>query len=863
MKHLRLNENCIIDSESGDVLVKRGSVNVFLSPVENGRSLRRMFLGTAFISDVIYAPLKREKSERKWELVLNAREDTDLSDEAFTGEPRLNEAYINGSVFRISHSPGYPSGEISREDFWELVKKLYIQWEEEQRQNVYKKTEISGRSKEGALSRIGSLLRGSFEYEISSMEITGEPLYDACAFLCKIRKINIAPVSRIKKACSGSIDTSQIARISGFACRSAGLSKDWKKTTFEPFLAEFDGEDGKEGYTAVVFRRAVGICVFNPVDRSIHRLDKNTEKNMNENVCCFIKPFPDGKVTLKTMVNFCLREISIVDVMIWLVSMYLVTKVGLGLSSLTAFIYGRAIFNDETTLAYAMGTLFFCGVIANFLFLVTKNLTYERVSLRMTHAVQSAVYDRVLHMEEAYFRGKESAAQAFRILSISDMYVNVILNAIDIILQFLFSMFYFARMIKLAPSLASVGMFIAVVQALFTILQGILSRKLSVDRMQKNADIRSFLYQSINGITTVRAAGAEDQILLKAMDKESELARNRLKNDRLTRIGQLCFSFITGLGFVMFYALMGEAGGRTGVGSFMGFITANSFFSMAFMQVSQDAFSIFTMIPLLKDAGGILAEIPEKPGRGQMLEDFEGDVVLSHVSFSYTGSEQRVLKDVSLHITPGEYVGIAGPSGCGKSTMIRLLLGFSRPQMGQIYYDGMPVDKLDITELRRRMGCVLQDGSLFAGNIKQNISISRPDATEEEIWEALELAGMKKDVERMPLKLMTYISEESGNISGGQKQRLMLARAILGSPEILILDEATSALDNITQDAVVDNLKSLNATRIVVAHRLSTLKGCDRIIFMEKGQIKEEGNYEVLMEKKGRFYEMVKIQQAV
>ena len=215
-----------------------------------------------------------------------------------------------------------------------------------------------------------------------------------------------------------------------------------------------------------------------------------------------------------------------------------------------------------------------------------------------------------------------------------------------------------------------------------------------------------------------------------------------------------------------------------------------------------------------------------------------------------------ILDDLSLKIEPGEYVGIVGKSGCGKSTLIRLLLGFEQPLSGGIYYDNYDLAKVDKASLRRKIGCCLQSGSLFTGDLFHNITVTAPWATHEDAWEALRMASLEDDVRNMPMGLFTLVSESGGGLSGGQKQRVLIARALISKPDILFFDEATSALDNIAQKTVSDNLDELMCTRVVIAHRLSTIRHCDRIIVLDKGKIAEEGTFEELMENKGLFYEM-------
>ncbi|MEQ8176170.1 MAG: ATP-binding cassette domain-containing protein [Syntrophomonadaceae bacterium] len=257
----------------------------------------------------------------------------------------------------------------------------------------------------------------------------------------------------------------------------------------------------------------------------------------------------------------------------------------------------------------------------------------------------------------------------------------------------------------------------------------------------------------------------------------------------------------------------------------------------------------------------ILQAVPEVGENKQIITKLSGNIELNNVSFRYNEEMPLVLDDISLKIKAGQYVAIVGKTGCGKSTLMRLLLGFETPQRGAVYYDGRDVARLDLRSLRQNIGTVTQDGRLFSGDIFSNIVISAPWLSRDDAWEAAELAGIANDIRAMPMGMHTVISEGSGGISGGQRQRLMIARAIVPKPRILMFDEATSALDNITQKQVSEALDLLKSTRIVIAHRLSTIRHCDRIIVLENGKITEDGSYDELIQKGGYFAELVERQR--
>lgn len=215
-----------------------------------------------------------------------------------------------------------------------------------------------------------------------------------------------------------------------------------------------------------------------------------------------------------------------------------------------------------------------------------------------------------------------------------------------------------------------------------------------------------------------------------------------------------------------------------------------------------------------------------------------------------------VLHHINLEIKAGEYIGIVGPSGCGKSTLMKLLLGFETPDNGSVCFDGFDMASTDKREIRKQLGVVLQNGGLISGSIHENITITNPKATMRQVREVIRKVGLKEDIDAMPMGVHTIVSESASMLSGGQQQRILIARAIMNNPKVLLFDEATSALDNVTQKMVCDNLDAMNITRIVIAHRLSTIEHCDRIIFLNRGRIEEQGTFEQLMANRGMFYQM-------
>jgi ABC-type bacteriocin/lantibiotic exporter with double-glycine peptidase domain len=294
-------------------------------------------------------------------------------------------------------------------------------------------------------------------------------------------------------------------------------------------------------------------------------------------------------------------------------------------------------------------------------------------------------------------------------------------------------------------------------------------------------------------------------------------------------------------------------------GEFMTFFTALTITVVGCMSASAAIISFFLVIPLFDNVKPILEALPENFQAKPASPTLQGEIDIANLSFRYHEKLPLVLKNVSIHVNPGEFVAIVGPSGSGKSTLLRLLLGFEAPETGTICYDRHDLSMVDAESIRRQVGTVLQTSQLSPGTIYSNIA-GMTDTTLDDVYEVACMASLGEEIELMPMGMFTSISEGISTLSGGQRQRILIARALVTRPRILFLDEATSALDNKTQQMVGKSLEGLNASRVVIAHRLSTVINADQIFVMENGEIVESGTYAQLQDQGGKFAELVRRQ---
>ncbi|MBR5091564.1 MAG: ATP-binding cassette domain-containing protein [Ruminiclostridium sp.] len=395
--------------------------------------------------------------------------------------------------------------------------------------------------------------------------------------------------------------------------------------------------------------------------------------------------------------------------------------------------------------------------------------------------------------------------------------------------------------------------------ALLFMISSVVQIRISRKQMEISAKENGMSYALISGIQKIKLSGAEKRFFTRWLDIYSDGAELVYAPPTFIRINSVITTAIGLFSTIILYWLAVNSG--IDQSNYMAFNAAYGMVMGSFTALSGMALNVGKIRPILEMAEPILSAEPEVSEKRETVTKLSGSIELDNVYFRYSENMPYVVKNLSLKISSGEYVAIVGKTGCGKSTLMRLLLGFEKPEKGAVYYDSKDINSLDLGSLRRKIGTVMQSGGLFQGDIYSNIVISAPQLTLDDAWEAAEKAGIADDIRDMPMGMHTLISEGQGGISGGQKQRLMIARAIAPKPKILIFDEATSALDNKTQKQVSEALDVLGCTRIVVAHRLSTIRNCDRILVLDKGSIIEEGSYDELIEKGGLFAELVERQR--
>lgn len=647
-----------------------------------------------------------------------------------------------------------------------------------------------------------------------------------------------------------------LLRPHGIMRRNINLEKGWYKDSIGAVLGTRKDD---ESIVAFIPKGLSGYVYFDAPTGKWVKLSKKTEALFEDEGICFYKPFPLTKLTVRTLMRYILNTLSTADFVLVILATLAVSLIGLLSPKLNNLLMGTIVESKSMRLLFGITIFMVCITISSLLIRAVKTLIMTRINTKMDLSVQAATMMRVLSLPADFFKqysAGELSSRAQYIQSLCSMLVSTVLNTG---LTSIFSLIYVSQIFEYAPALVVPSLLIIFATILFSLITTFYQMKYSKKQMEIAAEESGMSYALITGVQKIKLSGAEKRAYArwsKLYAKQVELTYNP---PMFLRANGAFSSIISLTGALVMYFMSVQSG--VSVADYYAFNAAYGMVSGAFMSLAGIATTIAQFKPILEMAKPIMNAVPEVSEGKLVIDRLSGGIELNNVSFRYNENMPLVADNLSLKIRPGQYVAIVGATGCGKSTLMRIMLGFEKPQKGAVYYDGKDLSGIDLKSLRRKIGVVMQNGKLFQGDIFSNITISAPQLSMDEVWEAAEMAGIAEDIRRMPMGMHTIISEGSGGVSGGQRQRLMIARAIAPKPKILMFDEATSALDNLTQKIVSDSLDKLKCTRIVIAHRLSTIRQCDRIIYLEKGQIVEDGTYDDLIAKNGKFAELVERQR--
>ncbi len=646
-----------------------------------------------------------------------------------------------------------------------------------------------------------------------------------------------------------------LLRPSGIMHRRVKLKEDWYNHCIGPLLGTT-----KSGHIVALMPKTWGGYQF--FDVALGKtvtVNAKTASHIQDEAYCFYRSFASKPIGMIDFFKFMLATIAPFDVVFFLFVTLAATAVSLLFPYINDQLFGIVIPSSETYLLASVAFFMVGILLSSTLFNIVKSLLVARIQTKLDIATEAATMMRILSLPAEFFKRYSPGELNARMKTVSELCHILVDVVFGIGIPSLFSFLYIVQISVYTPSLVWVVLLTAFLSFSVSFAY-ILAQIKRTNRLRAaTSKLEGIVFSLFSGVQKIKLAGAEKRAFARWAKTYKTVASLQYKLPAWFRIlpGFARFIRLFGLVFIYYFAVVSQIS----VAEFMVFNAAYGLFMGAMESLEKAMVSISGIPPILEMVKPILQEVPEISQGKKTVEKLQGGIDVSHISFQYSRDMPPVLDDISFSVLPGQYVAIVGTTGCGKSTLLRLLLGFETPQKGAIYYDKQDMTLLNLRTLRRNIGVVMQTGKVFQGDVYHNIVITQPTLTMARAWEAAEMANLAEDIRRFPMGMHTMISEGGGGISGGQRQRLMIARAIAPKPQILMFDEATSALDNLTQKKISTSLSKLHCTRIVIAHRLSTVRECDRILVLHQGNIVEDGTYEELLTKDGHFAELVKRQR--
>ncbi|WP_370148900.1 NHLP bacteriocin export ABC transporter permease/ATPase subunit [Streptacidiphilus sp. EB129] len=648
----------------------------------------------------------------------------------------------------------------------------------------------------------------------------------------------------------------RIALSSRFRTRAVRLTGSWWRENAGPLV----GHRTANGAPVALLWRRGRYEAVQPGSGRRTRISRANAAEFETQAVMFYRPLPEQPLPAWRLLRFSLRGTR-PDLCTLVLGGLVTVLLGAMVPIATGQVLGTYVPNAEKSLIVQTSLAIVATTVLSAAFMLLENISILRMEGRIEATMQPAVWDRLLRLPTGFFAARSTGELATaamgisairRVLSgISSVAVQAgTVGTVNVVLLLCYS-------VPLA--LTAVAM-VAVIGTVFLAL-GLWQLRWQRRLVVLTNKLNNQAFQTLRGLPKLRAAAAENFAYAAwagefARSREMQRRAGRIKN-LITVTNALYLPFCT---LLMFMLLAGPARGTLSASGFLTFSTAVTMVLTSVTQLTGALISAASVLPLYEQIRPVLDAVPESGGGSTAPGVLSGEIEVGQLSFRYSEDGPLVLDDVSFRVRPGEFVAIVGASGSGKSTLLRLLIGFDRPTSGSVRYDGQELASLDRTAVRRQCGVVLQNAQPFTGSILDCIRGAETFSLEE-AWEAAEMAGLAEDVKLMPMGMHTVLSDGGGTVSGGQRQRLMIAQALIRRPRILFFDEATSALDNATQRVVIESTRGLRATRVVIAHRLSTVMDADRVLVMSHGRVVQQGPpAELLADPGSPFHDLVRRQ---
>ena len=608
---------------------------------------------------------------------------------------------------------------------------------------------------------------------------------------------------------------------------------------------------------AALFRNGSTNWLFNPYTeekRPVNRSDKFTERSIE-----IYASLPEKVFNIFTILKFAFSE-EIVSIVLLFIAAAVAMLFNLSIPMLTNYLVGSILPQSDSQLLIETTTVVLLIILGSSIVQYLKTLMTLRLESVTDHRLQTAVMDRLVRLPMTFISKFTTADLASRVNSISQIRQALGTGVITTLISSLFSLTYFVLMFQYDPELAIYAVILTVFSTSLILVLTWRSILLEKPLLEKSAEVTNFSMQAIMGLPQIRASGKEPYVLrrwLKTVNQQASLRlKNNFYNDAKQQYAVLAIPISSVVIFSILTARLLNSGGDVQfdatAASFIAFNAAYASFNGSFSSAVDIIADVSGRVSVLWGRVEPILTTDVETGfkNSAVRKEISGSFEVSKLTYAFPDSQSLLFDQLSLSIPAGKYTAITGPSGCGKSTLMKFILGFLKPTSGEILVDNESLENLSIRSYRKQFGVVMQSASFNPGSI-YDIVCGGLHRSENDVWEALRKAAVDDEVRQLPMGLETLLMDSGSSLSGGQMQRIAIARALMNSPSVLILDEATSALDNISQKIISDMIDQMSITRIAVAHRLSTIRHADQIIVLQKGKPVETGTWEEHIEAGG------------
>ncbi len=589
------------------------------------------------------------------------------------------------------------------------------------------------------------------------------------------------------------------------------------------------------------------------------RITRENAGGFQPEAMLYYRPLPTGRIRRRDILNYIRDSISLTDMLLLIAATLTVTLLGMTVPAMTSLLLTEVTKEADYQLLTVIFVILAMTAAASFIMTAVKELITVRITTKAAISLQAAFMMRMLTAPSGGLKTYSAGDLGSRIGMMSTSLKTLLNMLFSMMLTVVCSFVCFFQMFRYAPGPAGIAMGVTAVLLLLYIMVIRKQAEVSADRMTFQAEESGLTFSLIGGMQKITLAGAEKRAFSWWAEVYGKAIRLVYNPPLLLKIFSTLTPVVLLLGTIAMYSSAFST--HVSQASYFAFLSSWGLMTGALTVTGSSAVSFADALPIFRVLRPLMDFESEIDSRKETVKQLKGSISMRDIIFRYSDGSPPVLEHLNIEIHSGEYVALVGATGCGKSTVLRLLLGFEKPDHGEVCYDGRNLESLDVISLRKHIGTVLQNGEVFGGTILSNITIGGDNLSVEDAWTAAQTAGIADDIRSMPLGMNTPLPAGGRGISGGQRQRLMIARAIVNRPSVLFFDEATSSLDNVTQREITDAIGEMKCTRLVIAHRLSTVQDCDRILCLDQGHIVEAGTYDELMKKGGFFAELVERQQ--